>query len=48
MRNWNDEWDDEDWREYVRTVNAAYWEEEGEMKLGIHPSQTQEKLGFRR
>ena len=34
------DWTDEEWDEYIKEVNAAYWAEEEEMKLGIHPSQT--------
>lgn len=30
--------------EYVREVSAAYWEEEAEMKAGIHPTQIKERL----
>ena len=34
------DWTDEEWDEYIKEVNAAYWAEETEMKLGIHLSQT--------
>ena len=34
------DWTDEEWDEYIKEVNAAYWAEEAEMELGIHSSQT--------
>lgn len=30
--------------DYIKEANAAYWEEENEMKLGIHPSQVKERI----
>lgn len=33
------DWTDEEWSNYIREVNDAYWEEEIELKLGIHPTQ---------
>lgn len=30
--------------EYVREVSTAYWEEEEEMKMGIHPLQILERV----
>lgn len=30
--------------EYIKEVNAAYWAEEEEIKLGIHPSQVKERI----
>lgn len=35
------DWTNEEWDEYIKEVNAAYWAEEAEIKLGIHPSQIQ-------
>ena len=35
----SDEW----WDEYAREMSAAYFAEEEELKLGIHPSQIQKK-----
>ena len=28
------DWTDEEWDEYIKEVNAAYWAEEEEMKIG--------------
>lgn len=33
------EWTDEKWDDYIREVNAAYWAEEAEIQIGIHPTQ---------
>lgn len=33
------DWTEEEWGSYIREVNAAYWEEENEFELGIHPTQ---------
>lgn len=30
--------------EYIREVSTAYWEEEEEMKMGIHPLQILERV----
>ena len=30
--------------EYIKALNAAYWEEEMDMQLGIHPSQVKERI----
>lgn len=35
------DWTDEEWGEYIREVNAAYWAEEAEFSAGIHPTQEQ-------
>lgn len=42
------DWTDEEWSSYIREVNAAYWEEEIEFELGIHPTQRmrEENLTF--
>lgn len=32
--------------EYVREVSTAYWEEEEEMKMGIHPLQILESTTY--
>lgn len=39
----DDDYEDEWWDNYSRAVSAAYFAEEEEMKLGIHPSQIQKK-----
>ena len=31
-------WTEEEWDSYIREVNAAYWEEENEFEIGIHPT----------
>lgn len=33
------DWTDEEWDDYIREINEAYWEEEREFEIGIHPSQ---------
>lgn len=30
--------------DYIREINAAYWIEEDEMKMGIHPLQIKERV----
>lgn len=30
--------------EYIQEVNAAYWAEEDEFRLGIHPTQVKERI----
>ena len=30
--------------DYIRELNVAYWTEEDEIKLGIHPTQIREKV----
>lgn len=35
----SDEW----WDDYSKAVSAAYFAEEEEMKLGIHPTQTRKE-----
>lgn len=30
--------------DYIREINAAYWAEEYEMKMGIHPLQIKERV----
>ena len=30
--------------DYIEAINNAYWAEEEEMKLGIHPSQVRERI----
>ena len=30
--------------DYIREANAAYWAEEDEMKVGIHPTQVLERI----
>lgn len=30
--------------DYIREINAAYWVEEDEMKMGIHPLQIKERV----
>lgn len=37
------DWTDEEWDDYIREVNAAYWEEEAKFQLGIHPMQIKDK-----
>lgn len=32
-------WAEEEWDFYIREVNTAYWEEENEFEIGIHPTQ---------
>ena len=33
-----------DFDEYCRAVSEAYWQEENEFKLGIHPTQVKERI----
>ena len=39
----DDDYEDEWWDNYSRAVSAAYFAEEEEMKLGIHPTQTRKE-----
>ena len=29
---------------YIKAINAAYWEEDEELKLGTHPTQVMERI----
>ena len=30
--------------DYIKAINAAYWEEDEELKLGTHPTQVMERI----
>lgn len=34
---------DEEFSDFVKEINAAYWAEEDEMKAGVHPNQVKER-----
>lgn len=42
------DWTDEEWGEYIREVNAAYWAEEDEFRAGVHPTQLNERQEYDR